>query len=110
MPVPARATDVLAWTPDGDKLVCDLDKSSGPAEWLEGSKSYTFTKGQGVPGRAWDSGAVEFAPNVQSLSAEKYPRLELAKKCGIKGSAAVLKDGVVLECGCATELTEAPAL
>ena len=107
----ALSADVIVWKVDGDKLVVDTGASSGPAEWIDGSAGVTFTSGQGLPGRAWAAGgSVEFAPNVQSLPAEKYPRLELAKKCGIKGSAAVLKDGVVLECGCATELTEAPAL
>ena len=98
------------WTPSGDKLTFDAAASKGPAAWIEGCKSVSFEKGQGVPGRAWASGSVEFAPNVQNLPVDKYPRLELAKSCGIKGSAAVMKDGVVIECGCSTELAAAPAL
>jgi len=101
--------DAIAWKPDGDKLVFDAAGSSGPAAWLEGSSKCTFAKGQGVPGRAWESGSVEFAPNVQDLGADKYPRLDLAKSCGIKGSAAVLKDGVVIECGSTSPLDAAPA-
>ena len=98
------------WTPDGDKLVLDVGSSKGNSAWIEGSKDMSFAKGQGLPGRAWASGNVEFAPNVQALSVDKYPRLELAKSCGIKGSAGVFKDGVVLEAGCAAELAAAPAL
>ena len=101
---------MLVWTPADDKLVLDTGASKGIPEWIEGSKGVTFVKGQGVPGRAWASGAVEFAPNVQALPVDKYPRLELAKLCGIKGSAAIFKDGVVLECGSSGELAAAPAL
>ena len=100
----------IVWKPDGDKLVPDIAASSGPAAWLEGCKSVSFSKGQGVPGRAWASGAVEFAPNVQDLPVDKYPRLELAKSCGIQGSAAVMKDGVVIECGCTSPLSAPPAI
>ena len=103
-------TVAVVWKVDGDVLVCDKAGSSGPAAWLDGCESVKFLKGQAVPGRAWASGEVEFAPNVQSLTVDKYPRLELAKSCGIKGSAAVMKDGVVIECGSTSELTSAPSL
>ena len=102
--------DIITWKPDGDVLKMDAAASAGPAAWLDGSAGVTFAKGKGVPGRAWASGAVEFAPNVQALTIEQYPRLELAKNAGIKGSAAVLKGDVVIECGCAAELSAAPAL
>ena len=105
----ARAV-ALVWKPDGDSLVADVGASSGPAAWLEGCAGVKFSKGQGVPGRAWASGSVEFAPNVQDLSADQYPRLELAKSCGIKGSAAIMKDGVVIEVGCSTPLSAAPSI
>ena len=105
------SADVIVWKVDGDKLVVDTGASSGPAEWIDGSAGVTFTSGQGLPGRAWAAGGtVEFAPNVQSLSPSVYGRLDLAKKVGIQGSAAVFKDGVVIECGCSSELSAPPSI
>ena len=109
-PTNSSLADVLTWIVDGDTLKLDAGASKGPAAWIEGSSPVTFAKGVGVPGRAWASGNVEFAANVQALPIDKYPRLELAKTCGIKGSAAVFKDGVVLECGSSSELSAAPAI
>ena len=109
-PTNSSLADVLTWIVDGDTLKLDAGASKGPAAWIEGSSPVTFAKGVGVPGRAWASGAVEFAPNVQDLPVDKYPRLELAKSCGIQGSAAVMKDGVVIECGCTSPLSAPPAI
>ena len=102
---------MIVWKIAGDKLVCDAGASAGPPAWIEGSKGHTFPKGGGLPGRAWASGGtVEFTPNVQTLDAGAYMRLDLAKQCGIKGSAAVLKGDAVIECGCSSELSSPPAL
>ena len=99
------------WKVEGDKIVVDAAASSGPAAWIDGSCGVTFTKGQGLSGRAWAAGgAVEFAPNVQVLDPSKYGRLDLAKQLGIKGSAAAFKDGVVIEVGCSSELSAPPAI
>ena len=106
----ACRADVLVWKLNGDKLVLDEAASSGLPAFIEGSKSMTFGSGEGLIGRAYSSGAVEFASNVQELSADQYLRGDLAKSCGIKGCAAVLKDGVVIECGSASVLSGPPAL
>ena len=39
---------------------------------------------------------------VQDLGADKYPRLDLAKSCGIKGSAAAFKDDFPAAAGVAS--------
>ena len=78
------------WKPDGDKLVLDVGSCKGPAAWIEGSTPVTFSKGQGVPGRAWASGSVEFAPNVQNLPVDKYPRLT-ASEGGEKVGSGFIK-------------------
>ena len=99
------------WKVDGDKIVVDAAASSGLLDIVARETGVTFTKGQGLPGRAWAAGGtVEFAPNVQALDPSKYGRLDLAKQLGIKGSAAAFKDGVVIEVGCSSELSAPPAI
>ena len=47
---------------------------------------------------------------MQSLDGATYKRQALAKECGIVGCAAMLKDGVIYEVGCGSELSAMPAM
>ena len=68
------------------------------------SKSYSFAKGQGAPGRAWEKEDTLFTADVQGLEADKYPRLEHAKAEGIHSCICKYQDGCVYEYGTTTQV------
>ena len=74
------------------------------------SKSYSFVKGQGGPGRAWEGEDSQFVTDVQALDADKYPRLEVAKAEGIHSCVFKFQDGCVYEYGTTKTLDAAPEI
>ena len=105
--VPAGFQYYIVWEATGDKLVF---KESSGGSFCDACKSYSFAKGQGGPGRAWEKEDCQFAPDVQALDAEKYPRLEVAKAEGIHSCIFKFQDGCVFEYGTAETLDAAPAI
>jgi hypothetical protein len=61
-------------------------------------REISFAPGEGLPGRTWTSMTEEWIVNVQDLSLSEYPRLEIAKACGVQTSFTVpfVVCGVVL--------------
>ena len=74
------------------------------------SKSYSFGKGQGAPGRAWEKEDCLFTADVQALAESAYPRLELAKAEGIHSCVCKFQDGCVFEYGTTDTLAAAPEI
>jgi len=85
---------LIIWEPNGDKL--EFKDSTG-GSWSDACKSYSFSKGQGAPGRCWEKEETLFTADVQALEPTKYPRLEVAKKEGIHSVICKFKDGCVYE-------------
>ena len=88
----------ISWKFDGSKLVCESFynppdrvealKAAGKDElYTTVSSKMTFDKGQGAPGRAFESQTTEFHPDVKALDASAYPRLATAKEYGITSVA-----------------------
>ena len=61
-------------------------------------REITFALGEGLPGRTWATQEATWERNVQELALADYPRLHIAKACGVKTSFAVpfVVCGVVL--------------
>ena len=92
--IPAGFHSFLVWEPNGDKL--ELKDSSGGG-FCDACKSFSFAKGQGAPGRAWEQETTLFTADVQALDPTKYPRMEIAKAEGIHSVVCKFKDGCVYE-------------
>lgn len=83
------------WVPVNGRL----QTSSICAQWTkdkeglqffgERCREMTFERGEGMPGRAWKTGQAEWVPDVQTLEASDYPRLEIAQACGVRASFTV---------------------
>ena len=79
----------IAWKVSGDTLV-----SAGTPFFVADDKllafktkseTFKFASGKGLPGRVWASGKFEFKDDVQTFTAEQYPRLGIATECGVHG-------------------------
>ncbi len=53
------------------------------------SREFTFAPGEGLPGRVWVSGELEWHQDVSQLSDEVYHRVHHAIKAGLKGAVGV---------------------
>lgn len=92
----------IVWVPCGDHLEAQADKSypgTAPSFVQQSVDDFKFKPGQGIPGRAWEGKNNTFAPNVQALTKEKYPRLDVAKAEGVMGCFCIYKDDVIYEFG-----------
>ena len=105
--IPAGFHSYLVWEPNGDKL--ELKDSSGGG-FCDACKSFTFAKGQGAPGRAWEQETTLFTADVQALEIDKYPRLEIAKEQGIHSTFLKFADGKVYAYGSTDTFESAPAV
>ncbi len=66
---------------------------SGYNEGSRDPKLASFPPGVGLIGRAWSSETgTDFSKNVQELPGDKFLRLELAKKFGVRGTLGVRFD------------------
>lgn len=73
--------------PDRDRLL-----------FHEMSQDFAFQRGQGLPGRVWQSTRPEWQEDVSSLSRDVYLRADVAKRCNFKTALGIplTVDGLVL--------------
>ena len=82
-----------AWAPstDGSELVCICSWADG--DGLEGfrlaTQSARFRRGEGLPGRVWDSLKPEWQPDVWQLDSTEFPRRSAAQNAGLHAGFAV---------------------
>ena len=78
------------WIVHDERLVCaptyqTVATSSEKLQFFgDRCREMTFARGEGLPGRTWETLEAMWEANVQRLSLEQYPRLEIAKACGVK--------------------------
>jgi hypothetical protein len=91
------------WTPDGDNLQLAGGEYGALSDFAEVSRTTSFAKGQGLPGRAW----AEQRPIVMSTLGEAgFVRSEAAAEAGLTSAVAIpvfagseLKAVLVVMCG-----------
>lgn len=83
-----------AWVPaaEGDLIVpIPVWYGSGPVIdiFRERTAGYTFAKGQGLPGRVWETRAPEWHRDTSALPADSFPRSAIAAELGIRAGFGV---------------------
>jgi len=106
-------TIVELWLPAIDKtqLLFDADTcaispgapQTAMSAFREFSKRVTFRKGDGIPGRVWETLKPELRSNVQGLSDDLFHRKSVSIATGLKGVVAwpVISAGILLGVLCA---------
>lgn len=77
------------WTPDGDVLRCThvwTDHEDTHNEFIAASRAATFSPGQGLPGRVWESGRVWWLPDV--VADGNFRRSATATTSGLRAACA----------------------
>jgi len=104
---------VELWLPamDRKQLLFDADTCAinphAPQDAMsvfrDSSKTFTFKKGFGIPGRVWETMRPELRTNVQSLNANTFHRKTLSIATGLQGVVAwpVVSSGMLLGVLCA---------
>lgn len=91
------------WVPEGDRLVYASGGYNGLSAFEDASRRTSFTKGEGLPGKAW----AEARPIVlKAFDGSYFQRIEAAKEAGLTSAVAVpvfagdaLKAVLVVLCG-----------
>lgn len=83
-----------AWVMGKDKIshVCSpvwCSNDSRLSKFRKTSEKCVFPAGTGLPGRIWMSGKPEWIPDVSMISEEIYPRVTVAKECGVRAGLGV---------------------
>lgn len=81
-----------AWVPtdDGTLQRAEADYyEEGLAEFAASTEGYTFERNEGLPGRVWASGQYEWAADLSTGSAERYPRVARAREAGLTSSVGI---------------------
>ena len=83
-----------AWVLGKDKrsYVCSpvwCASDSGLSKFRKSSEKCVFQGGTGLPGRVWSSKKAEWIPDVSIISEEIYPRVTVAKECGVRAGLGV---------------------
>ena len=83
-----------AWVLGKDKEshVCSpvwCASDSGFSKFRKASEKCVFQGGTGLPGRVWSSKKAEWIPDVSIISEEIYPRVAVAKECGVRAGLGV---------------------
>ena len=83
-----------AWLPQDDGEVLErttwfAEAGVDATEFAGAGGSLTFARGEGTPGRAWASRAIEWYHDLESGSHERSPRLTLAVQLGFRTAVAV---------------------
>merc|ERR1712023_129173 len=74
-----------------DADACALNDQANHAAMLvfrDSSKTFTFAKGAGIPGRVWETMRPELRTNVQTLSENVFHRKSLSIATGLRGVMA----------------------
>ena len=53
-------------------------------QFREETEKLSFERGYGMPGKAWESGEVQWISNLGDMDPKKFPRAGICKKLGIK--------------------------
>jgi PAS domain S-box-containing protein len=81
-----------AWIPTDDGTLRRAEPDHYEAE-LAGfaafSEGYTLDRNEGLPGRVWASGQYEWAADLSTGSADRYPRVDRAREAGLTSSVGV---------------------
>jgi PAS domain S-box-containing protein len=92
-----------AWVMGKDKLsfVCSpvwCSNDSRLTKFRKTSEKCVFSAGKGLPGRVWLSGKPEWIPDVSLISEDVFPRVTVAKECGVRAGLGVpiISDNEVL--------------
>ncbi|MDR5674080.1 GAF domain-containing protein [Halalkaliarchaeum sp. AArc-GB] len=99
------------WVPDSERSELRHAKSyvldDAFGEFVDVTRTTTFQKGEGLPGRVWATGDTEWIRDVADLSPDKYIRTEIADESDFSAAFAipVIVDGR-LEAVLAYYLTE----
>jgi len=93
-----RFSFIELWLPamDRSQLVFDADTCAinpqapqvAMSAFRDFSKRITFKKGDGIPGRVWETQRPELRSNVQTLSEQAFHRKSLSIATGLKGAVA----------------------
>ena len=83
-----------AWLPQGDgerleRTTYYADPGVDASEFVALGSGLTFARGEGTPGRAWASRAIEWYHDLESASHERSPRPKLAVQLGFRTAVAV---------------------
>ncbi|WP_137283274.1 PAS domain S-box protein [Halorussus salinisoli] len=82
-----------AWVPDGDgpleRASADYVEREDLEPFAAASESFTFERGEGLPGRVWASGEPEWMRDVTDYSAATAPRVRQADRFGIESALGV---------------------
>jgi diguanylate cyclase (GGDEF)-like protein/PAS domain S-box-containing protein len=94
--------EVWVPSPNGDYLQCSQSKfnrdSLAIAQLRTHSLEFIFPPNIGLPGRIWVTKKSELYPDISHLSKKLFPRVEMAKKLGVKagfGLPVVIANEVV---------------
>jgi len=100
----------VVWRVNGGNVVPDAVNSySGTApDFVEQSLKHSFSPGEGLVGRVWESKKFEHHINVQMLPKGHYIRMPIAKKNNIRTTFAIYKGERVYEFSTPAELTHCP--
>ncbi len=92
-----------AWVPNHEQtlLECHTTYSSNDEDlrdFRRSSQNLRFAKNEGLPGRVWHSRTPQWDENIAKLSYEQFPRVDLARQCGIKAGFGVpiINDGELI--------------
>ncbi|SEQ93163.1 PAS domain S-box protein [Natrinema salaciae] len=81
-----------AWIPTDDGVLRRAEAdyyADDLTEFAAFSESFTFARGEGLPGRVWASGEFEWAADLSNGSRDEFPRLDEALDVGLQSSVGV---------------------
>lgn len=85
-PTRAFASVSEVWIPEGDRLILSEGSYGKLDSFAEASRQESFTKGEGLPGKAW----LEARPVVlKELNGSYFKRASIAKEAGLTSAVAM---------------------
>ena len=82
------------WIPDSDGkslrgVACWSQPKSQMLKFAATHSAYRFARGEGLPGRAWESGQAEWCGDVTKLPESEFWRAKAARRAGLCGAVAI---------------------
>ena len=83
-----------AWLPqhDGARLertTWYVEKGLDAATLIEAGAGLAFAPAEGLPGRAWESGSIEWFHDLELATEKQFPRMHVAAQLGFRAAVAV---------------------